>query len=438
MTSDIELYFHIPFCLKKCKYCDFLSFGADSPLADGNMKARYMDSLIRETVMRAEDYRENRVVSVFIGGGTPSVVMPEFLAELMAAVRKCYRLAEDVEITVEVNPGTVDRDKLDCYRAEGINRLSIGLQSADDGELATVGRIHTWRQFLDTYESAVGAGFDNINVDVMSALPGQTLDSYRSTLQRILELRPRPAHISAYSLILEEGTPLWEQIREQEHLPDGSGVGDGIHLPDGGGAGDGIHLPNGSGAGDGIHLPDGSGAGEGIHLPNEDTDREMYALTKEMLEQAGYVRYEISNYAKPGFECRHNCGYWRRRNYAGFGIGAASLINNVRYKNRDDLQAYLINPTGCREDVQVLSIQEQMEEFMFLGLRMTAGISSVEFEACFGQKLEQVYGETLRRNLKDGLLRWTDSMSGNPSDRCLALTEKGLDLANYVMAQFLF
>lgn len=426
MTSDIELYFHIPFCLKKCKYCDFLSFGADSPLADGNMKAGYMDSLIRETVMRAEDYREDPVVSVFIGGGTPSVVEPGQIAGLLGAVRKHYRLTEDVEITVEVNPGTVDRDKLDCYRAAGINRLSIGLQSADDGELAAVGRIHTWRQFLDTYESAVGAGFVNINVDVMSALPGQTLDSYRSTLQKILELRPRPAHISAYSLILEEGTPLWEQIREKTHLPDGSGAGDGTHLPDG------------SGAGDGIHLSDGSGAGDGIHLPDEDTDREMYALTKEMLEQAGYVRYEISNYAKPGFECRHNCGYWRRRNYAGFGIGAASLINNVRYKNGDDLRAYLADPTGCREDVQILSIQEQMEEFMFLGLRMTAGISSVEFEACFGKNLDQVYGEALRRNLKDGLLRWTDSMSENPSDRYLALTEKGLDLANYVMAQFLF
>lgn len=390
MTSDIELYFHIPFCLKKCDYCDFLSFGADSPLADGRTKARYMENLIRETAARAEEYRHYRVSSVFVGGGTPSMVEPEQLAKLLAVVRAKYRLAADAEITVEVNPGTVDENALRCYRLAGVNRLSIGLQSADDRELAALGRVHTCGQFLEIYYAARRCGFANVNVDVMSALPGQTPAGYLDTLEKVLALEPPPEHISAYSLILEEGTPLWEQVQQ------------GMR-----------------------------------ELPDEDTDREMYAATKTVLEQAGYVRYEISNYARPGCECRHNCGYWRRTDYAGFGIGAASLINNMRFNNGSDLQAYLDDPLGCRQEMQILTIKEQMEEFMFLGLRLTEGISAAEFAACFGEALEHVYGQVIRKNKEDGLLKWTEGLSGNPSDRRLALTERGQDLANYVMAQFL-
>lgn len=391
MTNELALYFHIPFCLKKCNYCDFLSFGADSPLADGKTKARYMDSLLRETMMRAEDYGDYCVASVFIGGGTPSMVNPEFLSELLAVVRKNYSLAEEAEITVEVNPGTVDERTLHCYRQAGVNRLSIGLQSTDSKELAVLGRVHTYGEFLGAYYIARRCGFSNVNVDIMSALPGQTLNGYLDTLDKVLALQPPPEHISAYSLILEEGTVLWEQAERGE-----------------------------------------------LELPDEETDREMYSETKRILKKAGYVRYEISNYAKPGYECRHNCGYWRRKNYAGFGIGAASLIENERYKNGEDLGAYLVNPTGCRTDRQVLSVSEQMEEFMFLGLRMTSGISAAEFAACFGRNPEHVYGEVIKKNIGDGLLRWTEGLSGNFSDRRLALTEKGLDLANYVMAQFLF
>lgn len=394
MTSDIELYFHIPFCVRKCSYCDFLSAPADDVT-----KAAYMRALAQEAEERAPEYAGRSVISVFIGGGTPSTVESKQLVNLLRVVRKHYRLAEDAEITVEVNPGTVDREKLNCYRAAGINRLSIGLQSANDGELAAVGRIHTWGEFLDTYESAVAAGFTNINVDIMCALPGQTLDSCRATLQRVLELTPRPAHISAYSLILEEGTALWEQVQRGETVPSGEGPGDGSVT---------------------------SGI---VFLPDEDTDREMYALTKAILAQAGYERYEISNYARQGYECRHNCGYWRRRDYVGFGIGAASLVNNVRFSNGRDLREYLAHPLDCREDIQVLSRQEQMEEFMFLGLRMTSGVSAEDFSACFGEDLESIYGDVIERNLHDGLLEWRE--------RRLALTERGLDLANYVMAQFL-
>ena len=345
-----------------------------------------MEALEREVIEGAGEHKGKTVVSLFIGGGTPSIVEAEQLASLLQMVRGHYCISKDAEITVEVNPGTADREKLKIYRSAGINRLSIGLQSADDGELAALGRIHTWRQFLDTYEAAVEAGFTNINVDIMSALPGQTTESHERTLQKVLELKPRPVHISVYSLILEEGTQLWEQAERGR-----------------------------------------------LVLPDEDTDRVMYCETKRILEQAGYVRYEISNYARPGYECRHNCGYWRRRDYAGFGIGAASLINNVRFRNTEDLHAYLDNPSGCRENIQILSPKEQMEEFMFLRLRMTAGISEEEFAACFGRELCSVYGDVIQKNTDDGLLEW----KGDDSRRSLALTKRGLDLANYVMAQFL-
>ena len=380
----MELYFHIPFCVRKCFYCDFLS----AP-ADGRTKAAYMEALRQETVLRAEEYRDGSVTSVFIGGGTPSAVEAEEIAALFSTVRQHYPLAEDAEITIEVNPGTVTAEKLKVYRAAGINRLSIGLQSADDRELAAIGRIHTWRQFLDTYRLAVGAGFRNINVDVMSTLPGQTMESYRATLEKVLALKPQPTHISAYSLILEEGTAFWDMMQRGE-----------------------------------------------LTLPDEDADRQMYSETKRILAEAGYARYEISNYAKPGHECRHNCGYWRREEYAGFGIGAASLFRERRFRNGDSLTAYLRDPVGCREEVQKLSRQEQMEEFMFLGLRMTEGVSEGEFEAGFGQKPDTVYGEVIQRNLRDGLLEWKGGQ-GCDNARRLALTERGLDVSNYVMAQFL-
>ena len=380
----MELYFHIPFCVRKCFYCDFLS----AP-ADGQTKAAYMEALRRETALRAEEYCCDSVTSVFIGGGTPSAVEAEEIAALLSTVRQHYPLAEDAEITIEVNPGTVTAEKLEVYRVAGINRLSIGLQSADDRELAVIGRIHTWQQFLDTYGLAVGAGYRNINIDVMSTLPGQTLESYRRTLKKILALNPQPAHISAYSLILEEGTAFWDMTQRGELI-----------------------------------------------LPDEDADRQMYSETKRVLAGAGYSRYEISNYAKPGHACRHNCGYWRRDEYAGFGIGAASLVRESRFRNGDSLTAYLRDPVGCREELQVLSPQEQMEEFMFLGLRMTEGVSERDFEDRFGQRLADIYGGVIQANLRDGLLEWQcGEEHGNA--RRLALTERGLDISNYVMAQFL-
>jgi len=389
MMSDkrLELYFHIPFCVKKCDYCDFLS----APGSEEQMR-RYVDALLLEVSGRAEWYALDTVSTIFIGGGTPSVLPADCIERLLGTVRSHYRLAEDAEVTVEANPGTISDGLLFHLAASGVNRLSIGLQSADDHLLSSIGRIHTWEQFQESFSLARRAGFCNISVDVMSGLPGQSPALYRDTLEKVLGLEQPPEHISAYSLILEEGTRLHDRYT----------VG-------------------------------------GITLPDEEEDRAMYQETKEILAGYGYRRYEISNYAKPGFECRHNSGYWRRENYLGFGLGASSLIDNVRFQNTTDMGRYLKAPLECRENVCALSRKEQMEEFMFLGLRMTDGVASGEFEAAFGCSLEEVYGEVIRKNMADGLL-WqktsTQKKDGAGEER-LALTDYGLDVSNYVMAQFL-
>lgn len=390
----IELYFHIPFCARKCRYCDFLSSPADPSVRDA-----YMEALLKETEERASEYQEYIVDTVFIGGGTPSVVDALWIERLLKTVYGEYSVSEEAEITIEVNPGTVDEEKLKCYLDAGINRLSIGLQSGDDKELELLGRIHTWKDFCETYRLARKVGFCNINVDVMSALPGQSRESYSGTLEKILNIQPQPEHISAYSLIVEDGTPFAEM--QEKGL---------------------------------------------LHLPEEEDERWMYEHTAETLKSHGYVRYEISNYAKEGYECRHNCGYWKRTDYVGFGIGAASLVNNERFRNDDSLQEYIENPLGRRCDLQVIGTTEQMEEFMFLGLRMTEGVSEREFRAIYGKSMEEVYDSVIRKNVADGLLRYIEIAGCDDSkcekdkgsDRRLALTAWGTDVCNYVMAQFLF
>lgn len=379
--KNLEIYVHIPFCVRKCGYCDFLSAPADS-----STQEKYVQALEREIRGRAEEYREYQVPTVFIGGGTPSLLGPERMGRLLQTLGCCYRILPGAEITMEANPGTVDYDSLAQYRRAGVSRLSLGLQSSWDEELKALGRIHTWQQFLDAYEAAVAAGFNHINVDLMSGLPGQTPPSYEATLRRVAELKPGPEHISAYSLILEEGTTFAERY----------------------------------------------GAGE-LLLPDEETERELYGLTERILREYGYRRYEISNYAKEGRECRHNVGYWTRENYLGFGIGAASLVDNVRFRNGDSLRAYLEEPLRRREQEQKLTVTEQMEEFMFLGLRLTDGVREQDFYDAFHCMPEQVYGEVICRHVAQGLLAWHGSAEG----RYLRLTERGLDLANYVMADFL-
>ena len=380
--KELELYIHIPFCVKKCSYCDFLSAPATE-----QTKEAYMAALFAEIGGRAKDYKDRIVTSVFIGGGTPSLLSGDSIRQLMEHIREGFSLAPDAEITMEVNPGTVTAEKLTAFYGAGINRLSIGMQSAQEQELKILGRIHDFDGFCQVYREAVEAGFTNINVDVMSGLPGQTLASYKDTLEKVLRLEPMPQHISAYSLIVEEGTP-FAAMADRGELP----------------------------------------------LPEEDTERAMYEETIEVLAGYGFHRYEISNYALDGYECRHNVGYWIRRDYLGFGIGAASLIDNVRFQNGRDLNAYLAHPLACREEEQSLITQEQMEETMFLGLRLIRGVSYPEFARCYGQTLEEVYGEVIARNVADGLLTVREDETG----RRLMLTGRGLDVSNYVMAQFLF
>lgn len=380
--KELELYIHIPFCVKKCSYCDFLSAPATE-----QTKEAYMAALFAEIGGRAKDYKDRIVTSVFIGGGTPSLLSGDSIRQLMEHIREGFSLAPDAEITMEVNPGTVTAEKLTAFYAAGINRLSIGMQSAQEQELKILGRIHDFDGFCQVYREAVEAGFTNINVDVMSGLPGQTLASYKDTLEKVLRLEPMPQHISAYSLIVEEGTP-FAAMADRGELP----------------------------------------------LPEEDTERAMYEETIEVLAGYGFHRYEISNYALDGYECRHNVGYWIRRDYLGFGIGAASLIDNVRFQNGRDLNAYLAHPLACREEQQSLTTQEQMEETMFLGLRLIRGVSYTEFARYYGQTLEEVYGEVIARNEADGLLTVREDETG----RRLMLTGRGLDVSNYVMAQFLF
>lgn len=380
--KELELYVHIPFCVKKCSYCDFLSAPATE-----QTKEAYMAALFAEIGGRAKDYKDRIVTSVFIGGGTPSLLSGDSIRQLMEHIREGFALAPDAEITMEVNPGTVTAEKLTAFYEAGINRLSIGMQSAQEQELKILGRIHDFDGFCQVYREAVEAGFTNINVDVMSGLPGQTLASYKDTLEKVLRLEPMPQHISAYSLIVEEGTP-FAAMADRGELP----------------------------------------------LPEEDTERAMYEETIEVLAGYGFHRYEISNYALDGYECRHNVGYWIRRDYLGFGIGAASLIGNVRFQNGRDLNAYLAHPLACREEQQPLTTQEQMEETMFLGLRLIRGVSYPEFARCYGQTLEEIYGEVIARNEADGLLTVREDETG----RRLMLTGRGLDVSNYVMAQFLF
>ncbi len=415
----MELYIHIPFCIRKCAYCDFLSGPADE-----QTQTYYMMALLREVELAGQRHRQNGnqiIDTIFIGGGTPSAVDASWIVRLMRQVCASFTVAEDAEITMEANPGTLTAKKLAQYRQAGINRLSIGLQSTDDGELQRLGRIHTYEEFLENYRLAREAGFANINIDLMSALPGQAVESYERTLRRVIALEPE--HISAYSLIIEEGTPFGDRYGQEEEAQKDNSSGD----------------------------TDREGGGL-WQLPTEEEDRQMYHLTKSVLAEAGYERYEISNYARPGYECSHNVGYWTRVEYLGLGLGAASYYDGKRFANTREMKEYL-QILSCkfedpeeymeqlRRDVQSLSMQEAMEEFMFLGLRLTEGVSEASFQRQFGTGMKTVYGPVLEKMERQGLLiqKTVELLAdaAGRSDVIWHLTELGLDVSNYVLAEFL-
>ena len=377
MNGGMELYLHMPFCVRKCAYCDFLSFPTDQETQN-----LYTRRLREDIDAMGKKYGDIPVDTIFIGGGTPSVPDSALIVGIMEHVRKAFHVAEGAEISMEANPGTVTREKLTDYRRAGINRLSFGLQSANDRELKLLGRIHTWAEFLESFHLARECGFTNINIDLMSALPGQTRESWKDTLKRVTDLNPE--HISAYSLIIEDGTPFGEKYGSEE----------GRKL-----------------------------------LPDEDSEREMYHETKRFLRDCGYERYEISNYAKPGRACRHNIGYWTGLPYLGLGLGASSYMDGCRFAVNSDMKQYLEEKPGMFTDVEKLTKKDMEEEFFYVGLRMTAGVSLPEFERRFGVSAKDVYPGLMETFV-------AEKAAVFQGDRCV-LTDYGLDVSNYIMAQFL-
>jgi putative oxygen-independent coproporphyrinogen III oxidase len=449
--NELGIYIHIPFCVHKCIYCDFLS----SP-ADVHTRKQYVRALINEIYLTREGKCANKLIknvlqgdntsyedmeeqavngltsdyalydtvcmadyektimqedisgcvddiksenghivtSIFIGGGTPSAIDAEDISDILDAVRKNYNVSDKAEITIECNPGTMDKKKAVIYRKAGINRISFGLQSTDNNELRMLGRIHTYEQFMESYKIAREAGFDNINIDLMSALPGQTMESFKAVLEKALSLGAE--HISVYSLIVEEGTRLSDNI---DSFPP---------------------------------------------IPSDDEDRQMYYMTKEMLSSYGYEQYEISNYAQKGYECKHNLKYWERCDYLGFGIGAASLYGGRRYTNISDIgrymdvlaeitnaldKSYVNELLQIRTDMEELSKEDEMSEYMFLGLRKTKGIDITDFKEEFGTDIKDIFGEAIEDNIASGLL----IHDGN----CLYLSKRGIDISNTVMSDFI-
>ena len=406
MMREMELYIHIPFCMKKCSYCDFLSFSADE-----QTQYSYVQALLRELVFYGSKYKERVISTIYIGGGTPSWLREEYMEAIMMQVRSSFSVVEDAEITIECNPGTITSQKFEVYKKIGINRLSIGLQSAHNEELKILGRVHNYEQFLKTFDMARKHGFNNINVDLMSSLPGQTPEIFMDSLHQVVRLKPE--HISAYSLIIEKGTPFYELYRF-----------------------------------DAVKQEAGM---QTESLPTEEEEYQTTKLTQQYLQSEGYVWYETSNFAKKGKECRHNIGYWKRKDYLGVGLGAASLIDNIRYSNIRDIYDYLketeqiydgifenpledgtveaVPATNLHVSAEAISRNAQMEEFMFLGLRMTEGIYRQDFFDAFGMQIEAVYGDVLSHLQEEALLEKKEGR--------VYLTDKGLDLSNYVMVQFL-
>lgn len=380
--KELGIYIHIPFCKKKCNYCDFISYSNKDKFI-----LKYIESLKKEIersvkLINSEEYI---VKTIYIGGGTPSFINSESIIEILKKIRKKYIIDKDVEITIEVNPGTVTEQKLCDYYNSGINRLSIGLQSDNDEILKTIGRIHTYSEFLNTYKLARKVGFKNINVDLMLALPNQTVEILENTVNRVVKLNPE--HISIYSLILEEGTKLEKQISSGE-----------------------------------------------LTLPDENTERIMYHLVRKVLNENEYIQYEISNYSKIGFQSKHNTDCWSQKEYIGFGVAAHSYINMERFSNITKIEEYIENIENDNiENNYIINEKQnkisQMKEYMMLGLRKIKGVSITEFEQKFNQNPIYLYRIELNKLVNEELLE----VDGDN----IKLTIKGLDFANLVWEEFI-
>ena len=373
-----SLYLHIPFCRQKCLYCDFPSFcGCD------NLFEPYTNALIKEVIEGAKDFSGTKIKTIFMGGGTPTLLPTPLLGKIMDTIFSKYDIDDHAEITIEANPGTLDLYIAKDLHFMGFNRLSMGLQAWQNPLLKRLGRIHTQETFLENYQAVRQAGFSNINIDLMMALPTQTLSDWEETLEKTIALKPE--HISAYSLIIEEGTPFYDYYKK------------------------------------------------GIYQQTDETiDRQMYRLAQEMLSDKGYHQYEISNFAQNGKESAHNKVYWQTKEYRGFGLSSHSYLEGKRFHSPYDFETYLNakgNPKKLWQEIEPLTQHQQISEFLFMGLRMTEGISETIFTERFGCDITDYYPTEIPFLLEQNLLQRTQ--------KGYALTEKGIDISNYVFEKFI-
>lgn len=381
MLNELGIYIHIPFCKQKCYYCDFVSYSNKC-----SEVKEYIESLKKE--IEEFDFSNYKVTSIYIGGGTPSYIDSIYIVKILSELKeklKCNLIEfKDIEITIEVNPGTVDTKKLNDYKKSGINRLSIGLQSTKNDILKKIGRIHTYQEFLEIYKLARETGFKNINIDLMIGIPGQKIGDLKNTLQDIIKLEPE--HISVYSLIIEENTPIEKMLENGE-----------------------------------------------IKLPDEDLERNMYWYVKNTLELNGYNHYEISNFAKLGKESRHNLNCWNQEEYIGFGVAAHSYLNGIRFSNAISVEEYIQNIKNNRKDENIQieekqSLEDKKNEFMMLGFRKIQGVDIARFKEKFIDNPIFLYRENLNKLVEEGLIEVDLNH--------IKLTNKGIDLANLVFEEF--
>ena len=375
-NKHIGIYIHIPFCKQKCYYCDFVSYCNKDNLIEKYIQAVKKEIQLQEIIKEID--------TIYIGGGTPSYIEAKYIKEILEEI-KTKNISKEAEITIEVNPGTVKLEKLQEYKNCGINRLSIGLQSTQNNLLKTIGRIHNFEEFLETYKMARKIGFKNINVDLMLGLPNQKISELKESLEKVLELKPE--HISVYSLIVEENTPIADKIEKNELI-----------------------------------------------LPEEETERNMYWYVKNTLELNGFHHYEISNFAKKGFESKHNLNCWEQQEYIGIGTSAHSYVENVRYSNTENLEKYIDNieqgtPENNKIIHEVQNENDKKKEFMLLGLRKIDGIKISEFKKVFGDNPIYLFRNELKKLSDEELIGIDDDI--------IRLTNRGIDLANLVWEEFI-
>ncbi len=374
MKEEMGIYIHIPFCKKKCYYCDFISFANQD-----KWSTQYIEALKKEIQQNKEKANCARITTIYIGGGTPSYLDSKLIIEILDVIRKNYAVEKDAEITIEVNPRVVTKEKLEMYYSKGVNRISIGLQTTNNQLLNEIGRIHTYEEFLETYHMVREGGFDNVNIDLMFGLPSQTEEILQESLEKVILLKPE--HISIYSLILEEGTVLEDLVRQGKRI-----------------------------------------------LPKEEIERNMYWQTKTILEENGYVHYEISNFSKPEKQSKHNMNCWRQKSYLGFGLAAHSYYHKTRYSNTEDLEQY-INDKGYTKIIhEIQTNQEEKKEFMMLGLRRIEGVLISEFKNKFIDNPIYLFRKELSKLVEQELIELGTNN--------IKLTNKGIDLANLVWQEF--